>query len=465
MTELFGLDVFITGDPASFRECFFPVHRYDEALLLPFRSREVVCRNAVSPPELAADAPVVDVLEPLAVAAHEFLGIELDFAVQHGLECDLGQMRHTDIPLLAQTRLHGRIGVTLRIAHLVEVVFHFLHQAGGFQVLRNQLAHHVAVEADVERRLVADGAVGVEDVDGIEVMGFAQVIVVHIVGRGHLQAARTEFDIHVAVFNHGNDTVHQRDDDLVAAQPLVFRVLRIDAHGGIAHNRFRARSGHHGIITALVVLMQDFTLLARGPDTFLVGHVIAQVEEFAVLFLVHHFDVGKGRLGLRIPVHHTQATIDEPLVVEVAKNAKHALGADLIHRECGAVPVAAGAEAAELLEDDAAVLTGPVPRVFEELLASKVLLADAFLGKTAYHFGFRGDGSMVGSRHPEGILAKHARTTDKHVLQGVVHHMAHMQHARHVRRRNHNGIRFAAVRLGMEALVLHPPGVPFVFSL
>ena len=43
---------------------------------------------------------------------------------------------------------------------------------------------------------------------------------------------------------------------------------------------------------------------------------------------------------LGIPVHHTQATIDIALVIQIHKYLDHTLTTLLIHREGGAVPVA-----------------------------------------------------------------------------------------------------------------------------
>ena len=128
--------------------------------------------------------------------------------------------------------------------------------------------------------------------------------------------------------------------------------------------------------------MEHLALAARGHNGVGVGigHVVAEVEEVALLLLVDYLNVGEGRLCLGVPVDHAQAAIDEALVVEVAEDAEHALAALVVHREGCAVPVARSTEAAQLLEDDAAVLVGPFPSVLQKLLARQVLLADALLG-------------------------------------------------------------------------------------
>ena len=47
----------------------------------------IPCRNSLSPPKLAADAPVFDVLHPVPVKVFEFGRIEFDLVVGHGFQC------------------------------------------------------------------------------------------------------------------------------------------------------------------------------------------------------------------------------------------------------------------------------------------------------------------------------------------------------------------------------------------
>ena len=171
----------------------------------------------MSPPQLAADAPVLDVLQPVAVRGDVFLRIELYLAFQYGWQGNLGEVLHREEPLLAQTWLYGGVLVALAIAHLVLIVFDALHESGLLQVDGNLLAHLHAVHTYVESALLGDGAVGVEDVYGLQVVCLAEVVVVHVVGRCHLEASRTELDVYVAVFDDWYHSPYQGHDDLVSA--------------------------------------------------------------------------------------------------------------------------------------------------------------------------------------------------------------------------------------------------------
>ena len=87
------------------------------------------------------------------------------------------------------------------------------------------------------------------------------------------------------------------------------------------------------------------------------------MEEVALLLTVDDLLGREGGEGFRIPVHHAQAAIDETLVIEVDEDLDDALRALHVHGEGGTVPVAAGTQTAQLLENDAAVLVSPFPGV------------------------------------------------------------------------------------------------------
>ena len=213
-------------------------------------------------------------------------------------------------------------------------------------------------------------------------MGLAEHIVVHVVSRSHLEAACSELDVDVTVLDHADHAADQGHYHLAALEPLVLRVLGVDAHRRIAHYGLRAGCGDYSIVAFLILVdyvagsLQLLFVLKGGQAV----DIIFQVEEMALLLLVDHFFGRKRGEGLGVPVHHTQVTVDVAFAVEVHEDLDDALRASLVHREGRAVPVAGSAQAAQLLEDDAAVLAGPVPGVLEKLLAGELVLLDALLG-------------------------------------------------------------------------------------
>ena len=274
-------------------------------------------------------------------------------------------------------------------------------------------------------------------------------MVVDVVCRSYLQTSGTELDIHISILDDRNATAHQRNNHTLALQPGVLRVLRIDTHRSITHDGFRTCGSYHGITSASVRL------------TVLVGHHISQIIQLAVLFLIDNFLVRKGSQCLRVPVHHAHTAVNESLVIQVAEHLDDALAADFIHRKAGAVPVTAGTQLAQLLQNDTSVLLGPCPGMLQELLTGQVSLLDSLCGQTVHHLGLSGNRSVVGTRHPAGILAFHAGAAHQNILNGIVQNVSHVQHTGYVWRWDYHGIWLAAIGLRAEQLVVKPILIPF----
>ncbi len=371
----------------------------------------------------------------MAVGVFEFGGVELDGVVLHHLEGFLGDVGHLHEPLGRELGFDDGVGA-LGVAHLVGVVLNFFDEAGGFEVLDNLFAADEAVETGVGAAFVVEGAVVVEDVDGFEAVFHADVVVVDVVGGCDFEGARAELAVHILVHDNLHAATHTGNDDAMSLEGGIAGVVGVDAHGGVAEDGLGAGGGHHDVLPLVV-----------GPDTRLFAggecgavDVVAEVEEFAVAFLIDHLFVGDGGEGFGVPVDHADAAVDEAFVVEVDEDADDTFVADGVHGEGGAVPVAGGAEFTELLEYDAAVFLLPLPGVFHELVAGEVALVDAPFLEHIDHLGFGGDGGVVGAGHPAGVEPHHAGAAHEDVLYGVVEHVAHVEYAGDVGRRYDYGV-------------------------
>ena len=207
-----------------------------------------------------------------------------------------------------------------------------------------------------------------------------------------------------------------------------------------------------------VALFSQLVLVGQAVH---VGHVVFQVEQMALFLAVNHLLVAQGCLGFGVPVHHAQAAVDEAFVVEVNKHLDDTLRAFLVHGEGRAVPVAAGTQAAKLLQNDASVFVGPVPGMLKKLLAGEVALLDALFGQFFHHLGLGGNRGVVGAGHPACVFALHTGTAHQDVLNGVVKHVSHVEHTRHVGRRNNDCVGFPSVGFTCEELVVKPVLIPF----
>ena len=80
----------------------------------------------MSPPELAADAPVLYVFKPQAVSGLVFFWHEADYVVHYRAERYFGKVLHFDEPLQRQAWLDRHFGA-LRETDVVYIVLYLFH--------------------------------------------------------------------------------------------------------------------------------------------------------------------------------------------------------------------------------------------------------------------------------------------------------------------------------------------------
>ena len=100
--------------------------------------------DAVSPPELAADAPVADVFHPVVVVAFEAFGHDPDAAVLDGGDGGFGEGFCFDEPLGAEEGFDDGVAA-LTVADFVDVRLVADDEAGGVHVLPEFFAGFEAV--------------------------------------------------------------------------------------------------------------------------------------------------------------------------------------------------------------------------------------------------------------------------------------------------------------------------------
>ena len=138
-------------------------------LLLSFGHNEAaagkeICGDAVTPPKMTRDAPVLDVGHPVTVKVLEFGWHIFDIIRLYGFKSGFGKVFHLYKPLHRQFRLDNRVS-TFGMSHLVDIILHLLYEPCGFKVNHDLLAHIKAVHAHIHATLFGDSAVVVEYVD------------------------------------------------------------------------------------------------------------------------------------------------------------------------------------------------------------------------------------------------------------------------------------------------------------
>ena len=286
-------------------------------------------------------------------------------------------------------------------------------------------------------------------------MPLADLEIVEVVRRRDLDRARALLGIGVVVADDRDAAADQRQDDVLADQmpdPLVVRMYR---NGGVAEHRLGPRRRHDDKRRGIV-----------GAEGLALDR-IAQIPETALDLDLLHFEIGDRGEQLRIPVHQPLVFVDQAFAVQFDEHFHDRARQALVHREALARPVAGSAEALQLVDDDAAALRLPLPDAFEEFGAAHVAAARLLpLHQLPLDHHLGGDAGVIGAGLPQHVAAAHALEAAENVLQRVVERVAHMQRARHVRRRDHDGERrgvlpFRAAGLERAALLPDPGHAAF----
>jgi hypothetical protein len=122
-------------------------------------------------------------------------------------------------------------------------------QALGAQRVEHGEARIEALHAGELARVLVHQAARCENVDELEVVALASLVVVRIVRRRHLDGAGAKLHVHQHCVEHDrNLAVHERVLQHLAVQVLVARVVRMHRHGGVAEHRLDTRRRHHELV-------------------------------------------------------------------------------------------------------------------------------------------------------------------------------------------------------------------------
>ena len=249
--------------------------------------RAVPGRDAVSPPQLPADAPVADVLEPVVVHLREALRDDLDPARAHGFQPHIGHRLHLHEPLRAHHRLDDLAARAASGAPASGTVLGLDGQPRGFHVGPQLLARLEAVHARVGPAGRVHLRVLVEHADDLQAVALPDLEVVRVVAGRDLQRARAELHVHVGVVDHRDRPLEDGHQAGRADQVAIALVVGMHGHGGVAQDRLRPRRGHRDVALARPILQ------VRARDRVL------EVVEGGVLLGVLHLQVADRGLQAR----------------------------------------------------------------------------------------------------------------------------------------------------------------------
>ena len=404
-------------------------------------------RDAVAPPQLAGNAPVADVAQPVGVGVLPALREEAHLSALPGGQGLVGQGAHADEPLIRKKRLdQGPAAVA--VADRMQVPLFGHEQPGGLEVLDHSPAPFENRQAAVGfRHVVVESAVGAQDVDAGQVVADADLVVVGVVPRGHLDHPGAELPVHVGVLNHGQPAVGQGQEHLPPGQPTVALVLGVHRHRRVAEHGLGPGGG-------------DFDRTLRVREGIAVA--VHPPFDLFVLDLV----VRDGGAAGRAPVDQVVAPVDQALFEQADEHLPDRCAQALVEGEALALPVAGAADALQLPDDLPVMLVLDLPGLFDELLPPELGPGEPALAQLPFHDVLGRDPGVIAPREPQGRLAGHAVIADQDILEAVVQTVAHVQHACDIGRRNDDHVRRpAAAGVRREEAPLEPEAIQAVLEI
>jgi len=351
------------------------------------------------------------------------------------------QVLHAHEPLLREVGLDdGR--ATLALTDGVVVGLALLQQSLFLEGANDLLAGLLPVQPGEGPGQLRHLPLGVDGRQDRQAVAAADLEVHRVVPRGDLEGPGAELPVDHLVSHQRDLPVEQRQDQHLADETAVARILRVNRNRRVRQDRLRTRGS-------------DGDGAVRALDRVL--HVVEMAVSLSVLDLL----VGDRGLASDAPVDQVLPPVDPTLAVEVFEGRFDRPRETFIEGESLALPVAGAPQIAQLPDDPAAVVGLPVPDSLDELLASQVGRGGALLLQVALHDVLRGDAGVVHSREPERAIALHPAHPDEHVLDGVVEHVPDGQRAGYVGRRYDDRVGPAVSRrLGREATLRLPVVVP-----
>ncbi len=381
----------------------------------------------MAPPELAADAPVLDVAHPLIESLVPVRGHELHTPALHRCRGLGGQWRDADVPLQGEIRLDHRSGAIAARRHEL-VRLDALDQPIAFQLRDDALASLEAIQpTEAFGHQVIEMCVGRENVDQRQTVALPDRVVIEIMSRRYLDAAGTESRVDEAVGDDGYLPPCQRQLDAAPDQVPITLIRRVHSHGTVAEHGLRTRGRHDDPRGCAATVL-------RAAER------IAQVPELALLLLGQHFQVRQCGAQHGVPVDQAFAPIDEALLVQPHESLRDRLRQARIEREALARPIHGGAQSAHLSRYRAAGLLLPCPDTLDKRLAAEIRAALALGVEHALDHHLGGNAGVIRPRLPQGGGTLHAVHARQGVHDRVLERVPHVQGTRDVRRRNHDGV-------------------------
>ena len=226
--------------------------------VLPAAVLAVEHGDAVAPPQLARDAPVLEVLHPGGVGLRPARGVEGDLAGVDGVERRPLELIDGHKPLLGKPRLKRGVA-TVAVHDGVIEFLDMIEQVMLLKPLNDGLAALLAGHTGELAVALDDHRVLIEDIDLRQVVSLTHGVIVGVVCRGDLDEAGAEVGVDMPILKDGDLTVDDGELDGLTHKGGLLGVLRGDSYARVAEHGLGARGGDDDVVLAVDRLGQRVT--------------------------------------------------------------------------------------------------------------------------------------------------------------------------------------------------------------
>mmetsp|Transcript_4518 Transcript_4518/g.16509 ORF Transcript_4518/g.16509 Transcript_4518/m.16509 type:complete len:226 (-) Transcript_4518:1106-1783(-) len=197
----------------------------------------------MTPPELTAHAPVVNVLEPVEPNLLVSLRYDLHLAVFHGIDTLLGHSVHLHKPLSGDQGLDN-FSSSLRARNSLHVWLDLNRHSCLLHVLPQLLTRLKPVQPLIFTSILVKRSVKVHDVDSRKRVLLANLVIVRIMSRSNLEASSSKLHVDVCIRDDRDLSVLERNFNLLSDELLVSLVLWVDTNCSISQDGLRSSSSN-----------------------------------------------------------------------------------------------------------------------------------------------------------------------------------------------------------------------------
>ena len=202
--------------------------------------RRVPDRDAVSPPQLARDAPILNVLQPIKINLLKALWHNADLSIANGCQCFGCQRFDLNKPLRGDHWLDD-LAAALTARHIQRVGLFLNCQTGCPHVSPYSLARLKAIEACILPALCGYACFAVQHGYDGQPVALPNGVVVGIMAGRNLERTSPKLTVHIIVRNHRHNTPQHWHQCAAADEALVALIVRVHCNCGVRQNCFGAR--------------------------------------------------------------------------------------------------------------------------------------------------------------------------------------------------------------------------------